>query len=253
MTALEGSNPTIRTYGASPEQFAELSVPSELGPHPVVVLVHGGFWRARFGLNLMAPLRNDLLARGFATYNLEYRRVGQPGGGYPGTLADVALGIDELATIADAYHLDLSRMAVVGHSAGGHLALWAAGRDLLPAGAVGAEPPFGPRIVVGLAAVTDLARAAAERLGQEATQEFMGGDPTELEAEYAIAQPRLHPARTVLVHGDSDDRVPTWQSQQFAGLVEVVITPGEDHFDVIDPGSRSWAAAVDAIETIRVD
>ena len=120
------AGPVTYVYGDSPEQFATLAVPATPGPHPVVVLIHGGFWRAAYGLDLMEPLAADLVRRGYAAWNIEYRRVGQPGGGWPGTLEDVAAAIDKLADLADDADLDLTRVSVVGHSAGGHLALWAA-------------------------------------------------------------------------------------------------------------------------------
>lgn len=228
-----------------------VGLPAGPGPHPVAVLIHGGFWRAKYGLDYMDALQIDLVGRGFATYNLEYRRVGHDGGGYPGTLHDVAAGVDHLAEIAAELALDLSRVALIGHSAGGHLALWCAGRDQLPAGAPGAGPLVQPQLVIGLAAVIDLTRAAADGLGDGAIQEFIGGEPAEHPEAYRVAQPMLDPATTVLIHGDNDDRVPLEQSQQYADQVQVVVVPNEDHFDVIDPSTRSWAAALEALDRFR--
>lgn len=238
-------------YGDAPEQFGSLTVPGGAGPHPVVVLVHGGFWRAQYGLDLMEPLVADLGGRGFAVWNIEYRRVGQPGGGYPGTLDDVGAALDHLATIADDHELDLDRVAIAGHSAGGHLALWAASRHELQAAAPGADPAVRPRLAIGLAAVADLASAAAQGLGANAAQAFLGGEPAELPVAYRHAQPRLAPESTVLVHGTSDDIVPPDQSERFVERgVQVELVPGEDHFDVIDPTSRSWTVVLDALGRI---
>ena len=127
--------PTIHSYGPDPAQFGELWVPRAPGHRGVVVILHGGFWQARYDLSLGRPLAADLAARGYAAWNLEYRRV-SGGGGWPGTFGDVAAGIDLLATLP----VDTSRVVVVGHSAGGHLAAWAAGRAKLPPGAPGGTP-----------------------------------------------------------------------------------------------------------------
>lgn len=235
-------------YGDASEQFGVLTLPDASGPHPVVVLVHGGFWRAQYGLDLMEPLEADLVARGFATWNVEYRRVAQPGGGFPGTLEDVATAVDELASLAPGHSLDLERVAVVGHSAGGHLALWTGSRELLGAGDPGAAPQVRPRLVVGLAAVADLEGAAVDRLGSGATQDFIGGEPTALPEAYRVAQPVLDPDRTVLVHGSADTIVPVEQSLRFeAAGVQVVVIEGDDHFSVIDPDTSSWAATLDVL------
>lgn len=235
-------------YGPAPEQFGELTVPSAARssppqPRPVVVLVHGGFWRERYGLDLMEPLVRDVVGSGWAAWNIEYRRVGQPGGGHPGTLLDVGAAVDRLAPAAADHHLDLERVAIVGHSAGGHLALWAASRHVLPAGAPGAAPLVRPALAVGLAAVCDLVGAARSRLGDGATQAFIGGEPEDLPDAYAVAQPSIGAVDTVLVHGHRDDTVPPSQSLRYRAVARVVEVDGDDHMDVIDPASASWHAA----------
>lgn len=238
------------SYGDSPEQFATLAVPSTPGPHPVVVLIHGGFWRAAYGLDLMEPLAADLVDRGYAAWNIEYRRVGQPGGGWPGTLEDVAAAIDYLADVPDGSDLDLTRVSVVGHSAGGHLALWAAGRRALPDGAPGAEPVVEVAAAVGLAPVTNLRMGATDRVGNGAVIDFLGGSPEEFPDRYAVAEPNLTgDARYAIIEGDADDIV----AERFArpdrpgpstNTVTFVLIPGADHFDVIDPQHEAWTAAV---------
>ena len=120
------------TYGAAPEQFGELRLPTGPGPHPVVVLIHGGCWRAEYDITHIAPLATALADDGWAVWAIEYRRVGSPGGGWPGTFVDVGTAIDHLRTVAKTHPLDLSRVVVAGHSAGGHLALWSGARGLLP-------------------------------------------------------------------------------------------------------------------------
>src|SRR6185437_307494 len=113
-------------YGTDPNQFGDLWLPSGAGPHPVVVFLHGGYWRARYDISYTHPIAADLAARGIAVWNLEYRRVGQSGGGWPGTFEDVARGFDALHDLAQQHSLDLARVVVMGHSAGGHLAFWLA-------------------------------------------------------------------------------------------------------------------------------
>lgn len=242
----EPAGPTRYTYGVEPSQFATLSLPSTPGLHPVVVLIHGGFWRAAFGLDLMDPLAADLVDRGYAAWNIEYRRVGLPGGGWPGTLEDVAAAIDLLAELATVAGLDLTRVSVVGHSAGGHLALWAAGRAGLERGAPGAGPVVDVAAAVGLAPVTNLRMGAAGGLGGGAVTDFIGGSPEEFPERYAVAEPNLAGGSAyAIIEGDSDDIVPeAFARPDRPGDVTFVLVPGADHFDVIDPTHEAWAAAV---------
>lgn len=238
--------PARHAYADHASGFAELRLPQGDGPHPVVVLVHGGFWRARYGLELMDDLAVDLAARGFAAWNVEYRRVGA-GGGWPATCEDVGAAIDALADV-DA-PLDLRFVATIGHSAGGHLALWAASR----AGRVAVTH------AVGQAAVSDLVGGAG--LGDGATAAFMGGSPAAMAEAYALASPRaLLPLGVpiLLVHGDRDEDVPIRQSVEFAREgyaagddVVLEIREGEGHYEHLDPGSEAWAAVTSWLEEQR--
>lgn len=237
-------------YGPSPEQFGVLTLPPGAGPHAIVVLVHGGFWRAQYELDLMQPLVDDLVEQGYAVWNLEYRRVGQSSAGHADTLADIGNGVDLLDTLATDHGLDLGRVAVVGHSAGGHLALWSGSRDGLESGDPGSTPVVEPRLVVGLAAVADLAGAAEAGLGNGATQDFLGGEPAERSDAYRVAQPDLATGWVVLVHGDADTIVPVDQSTRFDNVADVIVVPGEDHFSVIDPGSVSWARTLEVLSDL---
>lgn len=244
--------PAIHRYGPGESQFGELWRPS--GPAAgTVVIVHGGFWRARYDLSLGRPLAADLVSRGYAVWNLEYRRS-FAGGGWPATFLDVAAGIDLLLSLP----VDASRVVAVGHSAGGHLAVWAAGRDRLPPGAVpGSAPPrVALRGVVSQAGVLALADCARERVGQTAALDLMGGGPDELPEEYRLADPLVVAPIDVPVlclHSRADDAVPFSFSERYvtaavaAGGSAVLHETHGDHFTLIDPGSADWAAVVDAL------
>lgn len=242
-------------YGDHPDQVGNLHLPAaEGGPWPVVLLIHGGFWRVGWDRTLMTPLARDLAARGIAAWNVEYRRVGQEGGGWPGTLEDAAAAADALAGLDG---VDAARVVAVGHSAGGHLALWLAARHRLAAGQPGAGPRVRPCGAVAQAAVSDLARAAGGGLGDGACEALLGGTPEDVPERYAAASPAaLLPlgVPVLLVHGDLDDDVPPEQSQAFARAaraagdpVELVEFAGAGHFDVIEPGHAAWVAVVDRL------
>ena len=226
----------VVSYGEAPQQRARLGLPDQDSPDSgfaVIVFIHGGFWRNAYDLSLSEPQAADARAQGFATWNIEYRRVGDRGGGYPGTLDDVAAAVDALARV-DA-PIDLDRVAVVGHSAGGHLALWVGQRD---------DPVVTPRLVVGQAPVADL--GGSLDLGGGAVEAFMGGSPDDLPAAYDAADPaRRLPVRVpqLIVQGGADDIVPPAAVEPYAARagVEILAYPEADHFDVIDPTHPSWA------------
>jgi acetyl esterase/lipase len=267
---LEGtSNRAIRlAYGPGAFQFGDLRLPAGEGPHPTVVLIHGGYWRSRYGLKLMTGLAKDLAARGYAAWNIEYRRVGNPGGGWPGTFLDVARAADYLREIAPTYALDLQQVVPIGHSAGGHLALWLAGRPRIPAGNPLAgssikgdnagDGPFVPAGAISLAGVVDLAMAWRLHLSMDAVVELLGGTPDEVPERYAATSPAtLLPLGVpqVLFHGTADVNVPIEVSQAYAKAaltandpVTCIELPGVDHFDVIDPGSEAWERIIKALE-----
>lgn len=248
---------TELAYGDHPEQVADLHLPLGAPPAagwPVVVLVHGGFWRQRFARDLMAPLAEDLAARGTAAWNVEYRRVGGDGG-WPTTLEDVAAAVDHLAVLGDDVPVDLGRVVVAGHSAGGHLALWVAGRATLPPDVPGAGPQVTPCLAVGQAPVADL--VAGQDLGDGAVRDLLGGSPEDVPDRYATADPAQlvgHGVPVLLVHGEDDQVVPLDQSRRYASAAEVagdevdlVALPG-DHFAVVDPTDPLWQTVLDAVE-----
>ena len=246
------------TYGSEPEQFGQLWLPADApseSPLPVVVLIHGGFWRAQYGLDLMDGLAADLVTRGSAVWNIEYRRVGQPGGGYPGTLDDVGAAIDALAEIGPAHNLDLGDVVTVGHSAGGQLSLWAAGRARLAVGAPGAEPTIVPRLAVGQGPVFDMARGDRLGLGGGAVTDFLGGSIDEYPDRYAAATPSVTAGVPLaVVRGTNDDIVPAEftvpdPSGPQPATLQVVDVEGADHFDLIDPAHAAWQAVVALLGT----
>ena len=228
------------SYGDDPLQVGDLRIPPGKDTHPVVVLIHGGFWRSGFDKSLMTLLAEDATERGAATWNVEYRSVGDPGGGYPGTLLDIARAIDHLAQVDEP--LDLDDVTVIGHSAGGHLALWAGSRSLLAPGDPGASPVVEPHTVVAQAAVVDLYKAAETNLGFSAVEALLGGEPDEVPDHYRVAQPVLDAQRVVAVHGRYDQVVPISQSGLLpeAGGEGALDADTGTHFDVLDPHHDLW-------------
>lgn len=227
---------TVHAYGEHPSQFGELSLPDGT-PRGVVVVIHGGFWRQAYGLDLGRPLAADLAARGWAAWNLEYRRVGN-GGGAPATLDDVAAGIDALADLGP----DLSTVVTLGHSAGGHLAVWAAARGRYDAWAERVRVTA----AVSQAGVLDLRSAYDLGLGGGAVEAFLGHRPTDADDRYDPVRQVPLDVPVWCVHGEADDTVPIAQSRAYVaaateagGAAELVETSG-DHFVVIDPTSVAW-------------
>jgi acetyl esterase/lipase len=238
------------TYGIARSQFGELSRPGGTS-RGVVVVIHGGFWRAAYDLTLGRPLAGSLVEHGWTAYNLEYRRVGN-GGGFPQTLDDVARGIDALATVDG---LDTSTVVTLGHSAGGHLAVWAAGRAKL-AGTSWTDPAIPVTGAISQAGVLDLTAAVADNLGAGATSAFMAGADAE---RYAQADPTARipldvPVRCI--HGRADDTVPPSQSIDYvehaksAGADAELVEVEGDHYVVIDPASRAWTRTLEFLETL---
>lgn len=236
-------------YGDDPSQFGLLHRPVS-DPLGVVVVIHGGFWRARYDHSLGTPLAESLVAAGWAALNLEYRRVGN-GGGAPATFDDVHGGLEHLA----ATDLPLRTVVTLGHSAGGHLAVWAAGRHRHDAW----SPAVPVTHVIAQAGVLDLRTASRDRLGDGAVEAFLGHRPTEDDARFDPAQQVPLPQPVWCVHGTEDDVVPLTQSESYVaaaraagGQAHLVAVPG-DHFDVIDPASLAWERTLAVLDTIPAD
>lgn len=243
-------------YGEDDETFADLWAPAgATGSLRVVVLIHGGFWRQQFGLDLMDGLAASAAGAGYAVWNIEYRRVGGAGG-YPETFDDVAAAVDHLADLDDA-RLDLDRVAVVGHSAGGHLAGWVASRHVLDDDAPWADPRVRPVVAFPQAGVLDLVGCAENRVGGSACPDLVGGGPDEFPERYARTSPlALVPTGVpvIALHGDADSIVPLRQSETYVAAAtdagdpaELVVIDGADHFAMIDPDHEAWQAVLDRL------
>ena len=240
------------TYGEDPSQYGELFLP-RAEPRGVVVVIHGGFWRSEYAADdLGTPLAEALAEEGWAAWNLEYRRVGGglgSGGGAPQTFDDVAAGIDRLAELD--LDLDLSTVVTLGHSAGGHLATWAAAR-----GAHGWDERVPVTHVISQAGVLDLRAADAEGLGGDAVRGLLGHAPTADDARFDPAQQLPLDVPVWCVHAQGDANVPFSQSVEYverataAGAQAELVEVEGDHFTVIDPASTAWARQVEILDGI---
>jgi acetyl esterase/lipase len=232
-------------YGADPNQFLEVRLPllevrlpRAKGPHSVLLNIHGGFWRAKYDLAHAGHLCEALRAAGVATFNVEYRRVGNTGGGWPGTFEDIRSAYRFVQQEHSRFHLDLDRLVVMGHSAGGQLALCLAAHET------------SLRRVISLAGVVDLKKAFAMHLSQDAVSEFLGGKPEALAEHYREADPMefsIPHARQWLLHGSEDDTVPPGFSRDYVmkkkkegEAVQLLEIPNAGHYDLIDPASEAF-------------
>jgi acetyl esterase/lipase len=243
-TVADGASTERITYGGDPSQWADLHTPSGES-RGLVVVIHGGFWKAQYGADYGAPLAEDLVGRGWTAANLEYRRVGN-GGGFPQTLDDIHAAIGAVA--ADA----TGPVVTLGHSAGGHLATWAAARGRFD------RWSGGPALthVISQAGVVDLRSAVADHLGSDAALAFLGDAG---ESAYAQADPLTQVPLDVpmwAVHASDDDVVPIGQSEAYvdaataAGAEATLVEVAGGHFGVIDPTSEAWAACVKVLDSI---
>jgi acetyl esterase/lipase len=234
-------------YGPDPSQYAQLYLPAE-PRRAVVVIIHGGYWRARYTAELGEPAARDLAAHGWACWNLEYRRAGN-GGGWPGTFEDVAAGIDVLAGAAVEHGLALDAVVGLGHSAGAQLAAWAAGRGMMPPGSPGADPAVPLSAVLSQAGVLALRRAWELGLSEQAVGNFLGCGPEDEPRRFVLADPMCRlplPVPVYAFHSRQDEAVPFELSERYVaaareagGRAELVPVPG-GHMDLIDPASPAF-------------
>jgi acetyl esterase/lipase len=232
-------------YGSDPNQFGDLRLPKTKGPHPVAMMVHGGFWRAKYDLVHAGHLCAALTKSGVATWNLEYRRVGNSGGGWPGTFEDVSSGFAFLRQVSKQHHLNENRVMVLGHSAGGELALCLAAHQRSLRGAL------------SLAGVVDLRRAWELHLSNDAVVEFLGGTPERVPEHYHEASPAEAAITGVpqrLIHGAKDDIVPVEMSRSYREVkkkrgedVQLIEIADAGHFELIDPQSKAWGAVQETV------
>ena len=243
-------------YGKDEFQFGELRLPKTAGPHPVAIVIHGGCWVSQYGLGYMGHVSAALTEAGVATWNIEYRRVGNAGGGWPGTAEDAARATDYLREIAGKYSLDLNRVVAVGHSAGGHLALLLAARKRLPKDhPLYSANPLPLAGVVSLAGITDL-RKTGTACDKEVIQ-LMSGDAKEKVASYNLASPiELLPlgVRQKIIQGGADNIIPMAMAVEYVEAakkkndgVELIALKEADHFQLVDPKSPAWAAVQEAV------
>ena len=224
-------------YGSDGNQFVDLRMPKGKSATPLAICIHGGYWRAKYNLEYFGHLCAALTAKGVATANLEYRRVGNVGGGWPGTFADVRAAYQMLSQNAGRYGFDLERLVVLGHSAGGQLALCLAAHER------------GVKAAFSLAGVVDLQRAYELHLSNDAVVEFLGGTPAEVADHYREADPMKLAirARQWAVHGGEDDVVPPEISKGYVSVkqknkedAQLVGIGGAGHFEIVDPRSVAW-------------
>ena len=253
-------------YGPGPNQVAELWLPDRPGPHPVVLMVHGGCWQAKVAnLHIMDYIAEDLRRRGIAVWNIEYRGVDQPGGGYPGTFQDVAQGADALRAAAAQYGLDLKRVVAVGHSAGGHLVFWLAGRPKLPAASpLAAHDPLPIAAAVSLGGLPDLAADRAMRdpagCGAEPVERLTGqaqGRAGDLYADTSPAALLPLGVPQLMIHGELDPLSPPFVGADYQAKarakgekVRVLVVPETGHVELIAPRSHAWAREALEIQTL---
>lgn len=240
------------SYGPDDYQKIDLWRPAGRGPHPVVVMVHGGCWQTKIAdRTLMDWIADDLRKAGVAVWNIDYRGVDRPGGGYPGTFADAAKAADQLTVDAAKYGLDLNRVVAVGHSAGGHLALWLAGRSRLPANSpLHDARPLRIRHVVSLGGLPDLEATAASPdngCGTQVIARLVGTGRADPYADTSV--PRLLPLGVpqTLVNGREDRIIPHRMATDFVAratkagdAVALITVPRTGHVELVAPDTSAW-------------
>jgi acetyl esterase/lipase len=252
-------------YGTGPLQVADLWLPPGKGPFPVVMMIHGGCWRSGVAkLTIMNYAADDLRRRGIAVWNVEYRGVDRPGGGYPGTFQDVAAAADELARVAPQYRLKTDRIVALGHSAGGHLALWLAARPRMPASSpLATTRPLKIAALVSLGGLPDLELVRSlgdQSCGAESVENLTGRPTPDRPDVYADTSPAELGAgrdREVLVNGPDDPIAPPSMAEAYAAKMRAkgahirqIVVPDTGHVELIAPGTAAWAKVVETVQAL---
>lgn len=246
------------SYGKHSEQFGELYLPKENNLHPTIIMIHGGCWQARYNLTVLGQLSKALTKIGYAVWNIEFRRLGN-GGGFPITFEDVAMGADFLNTIAKKYALDLNSLTAMGHSAGGHLALWLAGRHHLSRSSkFHSNSAIKLERVISLAGIPDLVAGVEQDICRGACLNLMGGLPNKIPEQYQLASPHhLLPLNIPHWHlvGEHDPLVPVSYLEPFIQRakqqdthVHFEVIPEIGHFEMVMPNTVSWNYIKEALQ-----
>lgn len=253
-------------YGPDSLNFGELRIPDGPGPYPTVIVIHGGCWLSIADLHIMDHMCDALKKAGFATWNLEYRRIDSPGGGWPHTFIDVGRGIDHIRTIAEKYNLDLSRVALIGHSSGGHLALWSGARHLLDKDSpLYTANPFKPKGVVSLAGPAELRNQTDRSIavcGTDVIGTLLGGSMEEVPDRYLEASPiALLPndIKQIVIYGSEDPAIPPELGAAYVAAgksageeIGFIVIPGASHFELITPWTSGWPLVQAAVTSVLV-
>jgi acetyl esterase/lipase len=248
-------------YGKGPQQFGNLRLPRDSGPHPVVIFIHGGCYSAQYSIDHAAAAEQAIADAGYAVWSLEYRRIGDAGGGWPGTFQDVGAGADYLRTLAKQYPLDLTRVIASGHSAGGNFALWLAGRARIAKGSpLHVDAPLPIAGVLALAPAGDLAEMHAKGGCGGVLDQLIGGSPAAFPDRYAAASPPvpLGVPQSIVI-GAEDSQFASF-GRSYAQLarsrgeiqLRVVEAPAAGHFDVIAPSTPTWPVVVTALHDLTL-
>jgi len=270
VVAMESPAPELRIpYGEDPLQYGHLRLPEGMGPHPVVVFIHGGCWLSAYDIGHVGPLEEALAGAGYAVWSLEYRRVGNIGGGWPGTFLDIAAGVDHLPTLATEYPLDLDRVIASGHSAGGHLALWVASRPWVPKSSeLYSAKPLLVHGVLALAPAPDLEALQHAAVCGGVMDGLMGGSPEAVPERYDAASPmRLPPVdvpqrivvgahdRAWAPGGHAYFRRASTNDGATSDGARIVLTeaPESGHFEMIVPTTSTWPLVLQELEALSSD
>lgn len=249
-------------YGEKEFQFADLRLPDTSGPHPVFIVIHGGCYLAKYDLNYMGEISKSLSDQAYATWNIEYRRVGNKGGGWPGTFLDVADAADYLRHIAPRYNLDLKKVFVIGHSSGGQLAIWLAARDQIKSDSeLFRENPLSIHTAAALAPVANIARRFRQENCDNSAAGLMGGSPEEQAERYRQVSPvEMLPIQTpqIIFLGQQDSAARHDETENYLkrakalGMpVEFVSVPDSGHIDLVVPGTSAWESVNQVLESLN--